>query len=499
MADYLLGIDIGSYEAKGVLADVQGKIHARHVVRHQLEFLGDGLVEHDAEAIWWGEFCEIAQTLAGKVDPAEIRGVGVSCVFSMLPIDASNDPLRSGGILYGVDTRSVSEVEAVNARFGEDAIFEVSGNALSTQSMGPKIEWLKNHEPEVHHKAAAFLHGAGFIVARLTGERAMSHYDAAFYAPMYDLSAQQWNAGMCEGICAPEQLPTLRWTSEVAGRITGAGAAATGLVAGTPVTTGVSDAAAEALSIGVVDPGSAMLMYGSAAWMTLLASQPLRDRALWSSPYLFQGTFCLHAGILTSGSLTRWMRDLMGRDIVQADGSGGDEAYQAMSDEAATIPPGSDGVVVLPYFTGATSPLHNPKARGIIFGLELGHTRGHLYRAALEGVGCSIAHCLEEMREAGARIERLVAVGGGTKNPTWLQATSDIAQVPQDICATTIGASYGDAFLAGLASGLIRDRAAIGEWVAIDGTVAPNSDNRAVYGALQKKYRALYEQTIALL
>ena len=189
----------------------------------------------------------------------------------------------------------------------------------------------------------------------------------------------------------------------------------------------------------------------------------------------------------------------MGRDIVQADGSGGDEAYQAMSDEAAAIPPGSDGVVVLPYFSGAASPLHNPRARGIIFGLELGHTRGHLYRAALEGVSCSIAHCLEEMRKAGARIERLVAVGGGTKNPTWLQATSDITQVPQDICATTIGASYGDAFLAGLASGLIPDRSAIGEWIAIGGTVAPNSDNRALYVALQRKYRALYEQTNALL
>ncbi len=499
MADYLLGIDIGSYESKGVLADTQGKIHAQHIVRHQLEFLSDGRVEHDAEAIWWGEFCEIARTLAGKVDPAEIRGVGVSCVFSMLPIDANNDPLRPGGILYGVDTRSLSEVEAVNARFGEDAIFEASGNTLSSQSMGPKIEWLKNHEPSVHRNAAAFLHGASFIVARLTGERVMSHYDAAFYAPMYDLSAQQWNAGMCGGICAPEQLPTLQWTSEVAGRITDAGAAATGLVAGTPVTTGVSDAAAEALSIGVVNPGSAMLMYGSVAWMTLLANRPLRDRALWSSPYLFQGTFCLHAAIMTSGSLTRWMRDLMGRDIVQADGSGGDEAYQAMSDEAAAIPPGSDGVVVLPYFTGATSPLHDPKARGIIFGLELRHTRGHLYRAALEGVSSSIAHCLEEMRKAGARIERLVAVGGGTKNPTWLQATSDIAQVPQDICATTIGASYGDAFLAGLASGLIRDRAVIGEWVTTGGTVAPNSENRALYVALQRKYRALHEQTIALL
>ncbi|MDE0111915.1 MAG: FGGY-family carbohydrate kinase [Albidovulum sp.] len=499
MADYLLGIDIGSYESKGVLTDTQGRIAAQHIIKHQLEFQGGGRVEHDAEAIWWGEFCEIARTLAAKVDPAEIRGVGVSCVFSMLPIDADNDPLRPGGILYGVDTRSEAEIEAVNTRFGEDAIFESSGNTISTQSMGPKIEWLKNHEPEVHRKAAAFLHGASFIVARLTGERVMSHYDAAFYAPLYDLSAQRWNAEMCEGICALEQLPALKWTSEIAGRITGAGAAATGLVEGTPVTTGVSDAGAEALSIGVVAPGSTMLMYGSAAWLTLITDSPLRDRSLWSSPYLFKGTFCLHAGILVSGSLTRWMRDLMGRDIVQADGSGGDEAYQVISAEAAAIPPGSDGVVVLPYFAGAASPIHNPKARGIIFGLELGHTRGHLYRAALEGVSCAVAHCLDEMRKAGARIEKLVAVGGGTKNPTWLQATSDIAQLPQVICATTIGASYGDAFLAGLATGLIKDRGAIGDWITIGGTVAPNGDNRATYYALQQKYRELYEQTTALL
>ena len=499
MADYLLGIDIGSYESKGVLTDTQGRIAAQHIVKHELEFLGGGRVEHDAEAIWWGEFCEIARALASKVDPAEIRGVGVSCVFSMLPVDADNDPLRPGGILYAVDTRSEAEIEAVNARFGEDAIFEASGNTLSTQSMGPKIEWLRNHEPEAHREAAAFLHGAGFIVARLTGERAMSHYDAAFYAPLYDLSAQRWNASMCEGICAPEQLPTLNWTNEIAGRITDAGAAATGLAAGTPVATGVSDAASEALSIGVATPGSVMLMYGSTAWLTLITDSPLRDRALWSSPYLFQDTFCLHAGISTSGSLTRWMRDLMGRDIVQADGSGGDEAYQVMSAEAGAIPPGSDGVVVLPYFAGAASPVHNPKARGIIFGLELGHTRGHLYRAALEGVSCAVAHCLDEMRNVGARIEKLVAVGGGTKNATWLQATSDIAQVPQDICATTIGASYGDAFLAGSAAGLIEDRGAIGDWIAIGGTVAPNRDNSALYGALKRKYRELYDQTTALL
>ena len=499
MANYLLGIDIGSYESKGVLTDPEGRIVAQHVIRHKLEFKGHGQVEHDAEAIWWGEFCQIARALSSGVSPSEIRGVGVSCVFSMLPIDAANNPLRPGGIMYGIDTRSEVEIAAVNARFGEEAIFAAAGNTLSTQSMGPKIEWLKNNEPEIHRRAAAFIHGAGFIVARLTGNRAMSHFDAAFYAPLYDLAAQSWNADMCSGICEPGQLPELKWTCDVAGEVSAAGADATGLAEGTLVTVGVSDAATEALSIGVEAPGSMMMMYGSAAWMTLITDQTLRDRALWSSPFLFPGTFCLHAGILTSGSLTRWMRDLMGRDIVRQDGAGGNEAYQALSEEAASIPPGSDGVLVLPYFAGASAPVHNPKARGIIFGLDATHGRGHLYRAALEGVSCGIAHCLDAMREAGAEVARMTAVGGGTRNRNWLQIVSDISRVPQDICQTTIGASYGDAFLAGLATGLIGTRGQIADWISMSGEILPDLGVRETYRQLQERYHELYRSTVHLL
>ena len=481
-----------------MLADAKGSIVASHVIRHKLDFKGNGQVEHDAEAIWWGEFCQIAKALSARVDPSEIRGVGVSCVFSMLPVDADNNPLRPGGILYMIDTRSAAEIAAVNARFGEEAIFEAAGNTLSTQSMGPKIEWLKNNEPGVHRRAAAFIHGAGFIVARLTGNRSMSHFDAAFYAPLYDLSAQAWNPDMCRGICELAQLPELKWTCDVAGKVSAAGAEATGLAEGTRVTVGVSDAAAEALSIGVEAPGSAMMMYGSSAWITLITDHTLRNRALWSSPFLFPGTFCLHAGISTSGSLTRWMRDLMGRDIVQTDGTGGDEAYQAMSEEAAAVPPGSDGVMILPYFAGAPTPVHNPKARGIIFGLDISHTRGHLYRAALEGVSCGIAHCLDEMRAAGAQVARLTAVGGGTKNRTWLQAVTDISQVPQDICSTTIGASYGNALLAGLASELIKDRGQIADWISVSGEITPSPKTRKTYELLLGRYHELYRGTAHL-
>ena len=250
MTSYLLGIDIGSYESKGVLTNTDGDIVSQHIVKHKLDFKKPGHVEHSAEEIWWGDFCKIAKVLSREVDPKDIKGVGVSCVFSLLPVDEENNPLRDGGILYGIDTRSQYEIEQINARFGEDAIFEACSNTLSTQSMGPKIEWIKNNEPEIHKKSAAFLHGASFIVARLTGKRVMSHYDAAFYAPLYDPKRLDWNPDMCHGICDVSQLPQLQWTSEIAGNVTDNGALSTGLAEGTPVTTGVSDAAAEALEDG---------------------------------------------------------------------------------------------------------------------------------------------------------------------------------------------------------------------------------------------------------
>ena len=499
MGSYLLGIDIGSYESKGVLTNINGDIVSQHVLKHKLEFVKRGHVEHNAEEIWWGEFCKIAKVLSSNVDPNEIKGVGVSCVFSMLPVDAENNPMRDGGILYGIDTRSEHEIKEINSRFGEDVIFDTCSNELSTQSMGPKIEWLKNNEPEVHKKSTAFLHGASFIVARLTGKRVMSHYDAAFYAPLYDPAKLSWNADMCLGICNFSQLPKLQWTNEPAGTVTKNGAIYTGLAEGTPVATGISDAAAEALSIGVYEPGNTMLMYGSTAWMTLVTNTPLKDPSLWSSPFLFPDTFCLHAGIFTSGSLTRWIRDISAKDILTPDGVGDDVAYTKLSEEAAKIKPGSDGVIMLPYFSGASTPVHNPKARGIIFGLDLSHKRGHLYRAALEGLSCGIHHCLDVMKKAGAEVNLLVAVGGGTKNETWLQTVSDVTQIKQEICKTTFGASYGGAFLAGLTSGMIEQRSKIKEWVSVSEQIEPNPGNKEIYSELVKRYHRLYKSTLDLL
>jgi len=501
MPQYLMGVDVGSHETKGVLVDISGAVIENAVIKHELLYPRPGFVEHDVEQVWWGEFAEICQTLIKKsgVSAGDIAGISVSAAFGMVPVDKDINPLRSGGIMYGVDTRSTAEIDELNQRMGEDTILQRCGNPLSTQQMGPKILWLKNNEPEIYEKAHCFLPSSSFIVARLTGALVIDHLHAGFFAPLYDLKQQAWGQDLCQGIVDPSRLPTIKWASEVAGHVTDQAAAATGLAVGTPICVGTSDVATEALSIGVTNPGHTMMMYGSTAWITLLVKQPVLHEKLWASPYIFPGVFCLHGGTATSGSLTRWMRDNTAHDLVAAETDGGDEAYSELSRMAQDVPPGSDGIVILPYFSGERSPINDPTAKGMIFGLQMRHDRAHLYRAALEGVGYSINHTLNAMREAGADPALLTAVGGGTKSPVWLQSVSDITGIPQEVPTITLGASYGNAFLAGFAVGIFSSPEEIRSWVDVADRVDPDESTAATYDALMDIYLKLYERTADLM
>lgn len=501
MPQYLLGVDVGSHETKGVLTDASGSVVASAVLKHEMQYPKPGFVEHDVEKVWWGEFADICRTLIEEAgaDPSEIVGLSVSAAFGMVPVDEDINPLRPGGIMYGIDTRSTAEISELNQRLGEDNILQRCGNPLSTQQMGTKVLWLKNNEPDIYERAHCFLPSSSFIVARLTGACVIDHLHAGFFGPLYDLKQQSWGDDLCEGIVEPARLPEIKWASEVAGHVTGKAAEQTGLAEGTPVCVGTSDVATEALSIGVTRPGHTMMMYGSTAWITLLVEQPVLHEKLWASPYIFPGVFCLHGGTATSGSLTRWVRDNAAGELVAAEADGGDEAYSQLTQMAGDIPAGSDGLVILPYLAGERSPINDPDAKGMIFGLQMRHTRAHLYRAALEGVGYSINHTLDAMREAGADPTLLTAVGGGTKSDVWLQSVSDISGVPQEVPAITMGASYGNAFLAGYATGLFQSPEDIRKWVDVANRIEPIENNAATYAELMKIYLQLYERTADLM
>jgi xylulokinase len=413
----------------------------------------------------------------------------------MLPVDAAGRPLRPG-VLYGIDSRAMAEIAWLEDRHGAEAMFARNGMALTAQAVGPKILWLRRHEPEVFARTAKIHSASGYMVHRLTGEHVIDRHTASYFVPMFDVHALDWDMTFAEGIVESSQLPRLLDASEIAGQITAEAAAATGLRAGTPVTAGTIDAAAEAISVGVVDPGDMMVMYGSTLFLIDLVPGPTPDPRMWTAAYCLPGRHAVTGSLTTAGLLTRWFRDELGGPELAAEREGGADAYAALAALAATAPAGSDGLLCLPYFAGERTPLNDPDARGMFAGLSLRHTRAHLCRAVLEGIGHGFRQNLEVMAEMGAAPRRLVAVGGGTQNRPWLQAMSDISGMPQELPETTVGASYGDALLAGLATGIVPGLEAARErWVRTRSVIAPNPAHAALYDAHHEIFRELYPAT----
>lgn len=478
--DLLLGIDIGTSSSKGVLATPDGRIVARAERPHGLSLPRPGWAEHDAELVWWADalaiFGELVKAGAGHVVAVGVSGIG-PCV---LPVDDSDRPLRPA-ILYGIDTRAGLEIDELTDRYGPERIMERGGSALTSQAIGPKLLWLRHHEPDTWARTRRIYMASSYLVRRLTGSYVLDHHSASQCDPLYDMAAAGWAADWAEEVAPGLEMPTLLWPGEVAGRVTEEAARLTGLPAGIPVVAGTIDAWAEATSVGVGAPGDTMLMYGTTMFIIEAVDRYRPDRTIWATAGVDPGSRTLAAGMATSGALTGWLRDIAGG-----------LPFETLVEEAAAVPPGSDGLVALPYFAGERTPLFDPDARGMILGLTLSHGRGHMYRALLEATAYGVRHILEALADAGSPPRRIVAVGGGTKGGLWTRIVSDVTGLPQEIPAETIGAAYGDALLAARGAGLVGSAAT---WARVAETVAPDEHVRPVYDAMFELYRSLYPAT----
>jgi xylulokinase len=310
---------------------------------HQMIVPQPGWAEHDAEQDWWGDFVFVTRKMLAesRIDPASIAAIGTSAIGPcVLPVDRDGNPLMNG-ILYGVDTRATAEIAELNALIGEDVILERCRNALTTQAAGPKMLWLKRNRPEIYAKAHKFLNSTSFINFRLTGAYAIDHYSAGNSTPYYLPDRLGWSDEL-----APGTIPWSAWrtstgppTSSAASR---RAAEETGLAAGTPVIAGTIDAAAEAVSVGVTEPGQMMMMYGSTIFIIEITAEPVSEPRLWYGPWLFEGQHAAMAGVSTAGTLTHWFRRVAAPDMTQAD------AIRVLNEEAMASPPGANGLVCCP-------------------------------------------------------------------------------------------------------------------------------------------------------
>jgi len=499
--EYLLGIDIGTYSSKGVLVTVDGEVAADHVVPHGMSVPRTGWFEHDADGIWWRDLVAIVRRLIEKsgIDSRQIIGIGTSGIGPcVLPVDDHGRPLRPG-ILYGIDTRSSAEVAHLEQTLGKQNIFQRSATNLDSQAAGPKILWIRNHEPQIYERTRYFLTSQAYLVYKLTGVPSIDIYSACCFAPLFDIYNCGWYPDMADHITSVEHLPQAHWSCEIAGEVTEAAAAETGLAPGTPVIAGTIDAAAEAVSAGVARFWDMMLMFGSSIFFIMKTAERFKTRRFWSANFLEKNTYAFMGGMSTAGSLTTWFRDRFAQAEVEHEESGGENAYAALAAEAAGSSAGAEGLIALPYFEGERTPLHDPKARGLLFGLSIKHTRGDVYRAILEGVGFGIRHNLEAMRDEGANPERIIAVGGGTRNDLWMQLVADIADIELAVPRQLIGASYGDAFMAAVGVGRFNHLTEIARWVKNKKIISPSPAAHVHYALNYKIFRSLYEANRPLM
>mgnify|MGYP001791420525 CR=1 FL=1 len=471
-AQVVLGVDIGTSSSKGVLVTFQGHILRSAVRAHSVERPFPGQVEMSAE-IWWQEFVDIATelTLPGDVD---VVCVGVSgmgpCV---LVTDELSRPLRPA-ILYGVDTRATTQIDALNAAIDPAEILDRCGSALSSQAVGPKLAWIRENEPEVFARAKRLYMPSSWLAYKLTGNYVLDYHSASQCTPMFDTRSLSWYLPWATQIAPGLELPPLRWPGEQAG-VTAHAAA--GIDAGVPVITGTIDAWSEALSVGAHNVGDLMLMYGTTMFLINTVKAQITSASMWGTVGALEGTRSLAGGMATSGAITSWLRELVGSPD-----------YATLLDEAEASGPGARGLLLLPYFAGERTPIMDPDARGVLAGLTLTHTRGDVYRAVLEAVALGVRHNIDVMRSAGGVIDRVVAVGGGTQGGLWTQIVTDVTGMKQVIPSKTIGASYGAALLAAQ----LEHDVSIDDWNPPARVLTPDESTASDYEDLYRLYLDLY-------
>ena len=496
-----LGLDVGSYGSKGAVVDEQGRLIASSDVTHGMEMPGPGMYEHDADAVWWHDCCALCKKLmrTGEVDPADVAAVGVSALGTdCLPVDVQGRPLRKA-ILYGIDARASQELKELTQLWGEEKILQSKGEPLSSEDVIGKALWIQRHEPEVWKKTAKICTASTYLTFKLTGRFVIDAFLArGGFFPAYRRDGTL-NEEALRPLFSPSLFAEAHASTDVVGVVTPQAAKETGLVAGTPVITGTDDAAAESISCGVLAPGDLMAMLGSSTYLICVSQGPVRDARIWNSGYVIPGVCTMQGATNNNGTVLRWLRDQVFADLVESERAGGENAYQAMMRLGQAVLPGCEGLTMLPYFAGERTPLNDPQAKGVFFGLELRHTRAHLYRAALEAIACSVASHVHIFREHKAPVKCITAIGGGTKNPLMLQIIADACGLPVRVPEVTVGAAYGDALMAGIGAGAFDGFDALANVIRYRETYMPRAEQMRVYARVLEKMQRLYAAAATLM
>ncbi|HEY7936006.1 MAG TPA: xylulokinase [Candidatus Limnocylindrales bacterium] len=482
---FVLGIDVSTTATKAVLVDEAGAVAA--IAASEYEFATPQPLWSEQEpGLWWSAAQAAIQAVlaAPGVRAAEIVAIGLTGQMHGAVLLDRDDRVLRPAILWN-DQRTAAECELIRRAVGPRRLIEITGNDALPGFTAPKLVWVRDHEPEVWARIAHVLLPKDYVRLRLTGEHAVDVADGSGTI-LFDLAARTWSPEVVDALGIDGAwLPPAFEGPSVTGVVSAAAAAATGLLAGTPVVAGGGDQAANGVGVGVVEPGTMALSLGTSGVVFAPTDRPIFDALgrVHAFCHAVPGRWHMMSVMLSAAGSLRWFRDTVAPGV----------AFGDLVASAAEVPVGSGGLLFLPYLSGERSPYPDPQARGAFVGLTLGHDRRHLTRAVLEGVAFGLRDGLELMLAAGlAPPVQIRASGGGTASGLWRQILGDVLDAEIATVNTTEGAAYGAGLLAAVGAGWYADAAAAAAALVTAVPAARPGPDVARYRELHEIYRGLY-------
>lgn len=493
--EYLLAVDIGTSACKTALFAAGGQVIAQATHPYPVHYPAPGWAEQDPEDWWAAAKKGIKDCLEDSgINPAAIAGIGIDGQsWAAVAVDAKGETLCPTPIW--MDTRAAGLCAGVEEKLGRERVFAVSGNPFSPSYTTPKLLWYRQERPEVWQQARWFLQSNSFIAYRLTG-KASGDRSQGYGLHCFSIQSGEYEEGLCRELgIDPGKLPPLYPSHAVVGGVTPQAARETGLLAGTPVAAGGLDAACGSLGAGVCAPGLTQEQGGQAGGMSVCMENPTAHPALILSCHVVPGQWLLQGGSVGGGGSLRWLVRELGQLEMEQEKADGVSAFRRLDELAAAVPPGADGLLFLPYLSGERSPIWDPEACGVYFGLDYQKTRGHFFRALLEGAAYALEHNLRCVQEAGVPVGTMHAVGGAANSRLWTQIKADVTGKPIRVPDSDMATCLGAAILAGVGTGLYPDfQAAVEKTVHFRREYQPDPERHALYQRWFPLYRELYSQ-----
>ncbi len=499
--DHVIGVDIGTQSTKALLVDASGRIVAQHSQGYQPD-TPKPLWAEQWPAVWLDAVVAciagcMASAAAAGVAAGDVKAVCISSLYggSGIPVDAQMRPLHP--CLIWMDRRAETEVAWVRRTIDLDRLYAITGNGVDSYYGFTKMLWLRNNRPEIWANTRYLLPPNAYVAWALTGAVAVDHSSAGNIGGIYDTAARAWSREMLAALGIPAAMLPERLvaSTDVVGGLLPEPASRLGLAAGTPVVAGGVDAAVATFAAGATRPGQHVAMIGTSMCWGYINQTVDARHGLISMPHVFNGVRdnYVFGGAITAGASVTWFVEQFCHAEAEAARATGGDPYPLLEAAARALPAGSDGIVFLPYLMGERSPVWDGRASGAFVGLSLYHTRGHLYRAVLEGVSYALQHNIAAgALGAGGLEDRLIVVGGAAQSDLWMQIIADITNRPVDTIAENVEAALGAALLAALGVGLVTPERAAGGWVTLVRRATPQADAVRTYGRLFEVYTGLY-------